>query len=273
MSDQNIKGQDHYRVANAVKTRNIRELIECINLGIVQFNVRYGPFGTILDYGLNLNNMELLGVIYLAILESRNFDKITLHPKRINQQFVEIIKSFEKEKSDEGRSKLEFKIAVMLDLKLINFAAHVPNDIFRPNYKILDLALSLHTPYIFNGLVGYLLNTGMNYDDICKLISFDISANEILFDRDHWHTVILLASRIPNEYIIKYWRSYHISETQSQDEVELAKQKIKERIVIPHLRRDIPANELEHIVEKVMKDVKGYVNFIPEFVSEVTGDE
>ena len=217
MSDPNIKGKDYYRVANAVKTRNIRELIECINQDIVQFDVSYGPYGTILDYGLNFNNMELLGVIYLAILKGQNFDQITLYPKHINQQFAEIIRSFEKEEDSEERNKLEFKIAIMLDLRLIDFTAHVPNNIFCPNYKILDLALSLHSSYIFNGLVGYLLNTGMNYEEICKLISFDISANEILFDIDTpLHTNNLMKSQIPNEYIIKSWRPYHIAETKLQ---------------------------------------------------------
>ena len=243
MSDHNIKGKDYYRVANAVKTRNIRELIECINQDIVQFDVSYGPYGTILDYGLYLDNMKLLGVIYLAILKGQNFDKITLHPKHINQQFVEIIRSFEKAEDSEERNKLEFKIAMMLDLRLIDFAAHVTNDIFCPNYKILDLSLSLYSPYIFNGLVGYLLKTGMNYEEICKLISFNISANEILFDSDTpVHTTNLMKSQIPHEYLVESWRQYNISESKLQD-----------------------------LVEQTIQDITEGDNSLPEFVSEIIG--
>lgn len=221
MSSHDIKEKDYYRVANAIKTQNIPALIECINEGIVQFNVSYGPYGTILDYGLSFDNLELLGVIYLAILKNQNLDKITFHPKYINQQFAKIIKSFEKAEDSEVRNKLEFKIAIMLDLQLIDFTTHIPNDIFYPNYKILDVALSLNSPYIFNGLVDYLLKNEFSYKDICKLISFDILAHEILFDDDmSLKAIHLVKSQIPDEDIILSWRNCNISETKLQDLVE-----------------------------------------------------
>lgn len=217
MSVHNIQNNDYYRVAHALKTQNIPELIECINEGIVQFDISYGTYGTILDYGLHFDNMELLGVIYLAIKKGQNFNKITAHPKKINQQFVKMIKSFEKKHKNSEKDKLEFKIAIMLDLKLIDFMAHIPNNIFAPNYKILDVALSLSSSYLFKGLVDYLLKTGLNYEEICKLISFDVSANDILFGDDTSFKIThLVKSQIPNEYIIQSWLLYKISENTLQ---------------------------------------------------------
>lgn len=246
MSAHNIKGQCYYRVAQALKTQNIVELIECINQGVVQFDVSYGPYGTILDYGLYFDNIELLGVIYLAILKSKNFDKITVHPKQNNQQFVKIIKSFEKAQDITQRNKLEFKMAMMLDLQLIDFTAHVSNNIFHPGYKILDVALSLYSSYIFKGLVDFLLKRGLSNKEICKLISFDISAKEILFCDDNdvpLKTLHLVKSQIPNTDIIQSWLNCNISET-----------------------------ILQALVEQNMQDIEGYNDYpSPEFVSDIAG--
>lgn len=242
MSAHNIKGPCYYRVAQALKTQNIGELIKCINQGIVQFDISYGPYGTMLDYGLHFDNIELLGVIYLAILKSQNFNKITFHPQKNNQQFVKIIKSFEKAQDITEQNNFEFKLAIMLDLQLIDFAAHVPNNGFHPNYKILDVALSLYSSYIFKGLVDFLLQRGLSHEEICKLISFDISASDILFGDDtSLKTIHLIKSQIPNTDIIQSWLHYNISET-----------------------------ILRNLVAENLQDVEGYDDYpTPEFVSGI----
>lgn len=246
MSACNGRGQEYYRVAEALKTQNIDKLIKFLNQGIVQFDISYGPYGTILDYGLHFDNIELLGIIYLAILRGQNFDKITAHPQKNNQQFVKLLKSFEKVEDIVQLNKLEFKIAIMLDLGLIDFTAHIPNDIFCPNYKILDVALSLSSSYIFKGLVDYLFKKGLSPEEICQLISFDISANEMLFDDDmSLKAIHLVKSQIPNENVMEYWRSYKISENILQD------------LVQNNMQQNIP----------------GYTDYqAPEFVSEIVVD-
>ncbi|MCP5370011.1 MAG: hypothetical protein H6909_04930 [Rickettsiaceae bacterium] len=203
MLESNIENQNYYRVASAIKNQDIIKLIQCIKAGIVKFDISYGPCGTILDYGFQLNNMEMLSIIYLAILNANQFTNLTFHPRQINQQFIEIIQSFEGQHDPELREKLEFKIAIMLDLNLIDFTSHIPNLLFHSDYKILDLALSLFSSYIFEGLIDYLLKTGVDENQICKLISFDIIANKMLFDsRSSLEMMHLIKSKISNEYII-----------------------------------------------------------------------
>lgn len=237
---QNIKDRNYFKVANAVKSQNIQKLIKYIDQDIVNFNLSYGPYGTILDYAIELGNHEMLGIVYLSIMKSQNFENITHHPKKLNLYFIQIIESFEQADLI-TQGTYESTIAIMLDLNLIDFKQHVHNLIFNSNYKVLDVALSRFSPYIFKGLIDYLLKNNLNEQDIMKLISLDIPVKKILFDPDSSIEFLhLISSQISPQCLIA-----NLAEQFNMDK-----------------------NHLENLVIKQLNNKEGYDDCIaPEFIA------